>query len=741
MQLKSKDGYILTVIFFWFFLILTPLGVFNDWVSPEIHRGYYSVTQIDQGDDTGYYIFLRSLFFDGDIDFFNEKDYAHIDNITPTGFVFNNWQIGQSILFFPFFFFGHVLAIALKSFGLPISIDGYSTPYYLSTAIASHTYLFLGLLLLNKLIKHFTTERVALIVVVAIWVASPLLYYSFIRQRMAHTVEFFIAVVFIYSWIKKRESKDLVDHALLGALLGFFCLTRIINISFFALYFIDQILLLINNFPKEKRLLIKGFITRSTWMFLSFFLVLSPQLFVWQTLNGTPLPTRHFEMASSGLSFLISSDLFTKFLDVLFSPKWGLMFSFPIFFVSIIGFFSEKKFKHLKVGILAYLASMVFIVTVYPENSDSYGERHFISAIPLLALGLAGTLNWALRNNRRKYFLYSLIILFALWQYILLIEYKIYLVYNDPHYSITALEKIKTIVNLNPFDILRSSNIFRVLASPKPISWSYQDFLFLIGFPLTQLFFLVLSVFLIQSQAFRKSAKKLLTSRFQIKGFVFFTLILLSYFLITIEKLPYEEQKKRRDFQVKIAKTQRLIDDQDYSNAIKLGFQSNSIYPNHWLPHLLIGLSWEALGKPQKALKSYFEVIKINPRSFFALGHIGEIYIQQKKWNLANTFFTKAKAVNPTSSITYNYLGQTEVKSNNLDKAEEMFSTAIKLDNRFGDFYANLAIVYFIKTNHKKAMDQLIKAKQLGFENDTTKKLFDFYGIQSTKSNNQEKER
>jgi tetratricopeptide (TPR) repeat protein len=736
MQLESKDGYILAAIFFWFFLILTPLGVFNDWVPPEIHKGFYSVTQIDPGDDTGYYLFLRSLFFDGDIDFFNEKDYAHIDNITPTGFVYNNWQIGQSILFFPFFLMGHVLAITLKYFGLPISIDGYSTPYYLSTAIASHTYLFLGLFLLNKLIKHFTTERVALIVVVSIWVASPLLYYSFIRQRMAHTAEFFMAVLFIYSWVTKRASKNYVDHVFLGALLGFFCLIRIINISFFTLYLIDQISLLINNSSKEKQLLFKSFITRSTWVFLSFFIALSPQLFIWQVLNGTPLPTRHFEMASGGFSLLTSNDLFPKFLDVLFSPQWGLIFSFPIFFVSIIGFFSEKKFKHLKIGILAYLASIIFIVTIYPESSDSYGERHFISVIPLLALGLAGTLNWALNSNRRKYFLYSLLLLFVLWQYILLIEYKTYLVYNDPYYSIAALEKIKSIVKHNPLDLLRSSNIFRVLASPKPNSWSYEDFLFLIGFPLTQLISLILSVFFIQSQAFQKRIREFFNARFQIKGFAFFTLILLSYFLITIEKLPYEEQKKRKDFKEKITKTQRLIDHQNYSNAIQFGFQSNSIYPNHWFPHSLIGLSWEGLGKPQKALKSYFEVIKINPVSFFAFVHIGEIYISQKKWKLAKAFLMKAKAINPNWSILYKYLGQVEMNSNNLDKAEEMFLTAIKLDNHYGDFHANLAFVYFFKADHKKAKDQLIKAKLLGFENDATKKLFDLYGIQITANKN-----
>lgn len=97
-------------IFFFIFLLLTPLGVFNSWIPPNLHTGFYSVTTIDEGDDTGYYAFLRSSFIDGDFDFFNERGYAHAEKINPTGYVFNNWQMGQAILFLPFFLAGHGLA-------------------------------------------------------------------------------------------------------------------------------------------------------------------------------------------------------------------------------------------------------------------------------------------------------------------------------------------------------------------------------------------------------------------------------------------------------------------------------------------------------------------------------------------------------------------------------------------------------------------------------------------------------
>ncbi len=97
--MTKKNLLILGGSFYFVFLLLTPLGIFNDWVPPSFQTGYYSATVIDAGDDAGYYAYLRSLFFDGDLDFINERNYAHAEKLTPTGYVFNNWQIGQAVLF------------------------------------------------------------------------------------------------------------------------------------------------------------------------------------------------------------------------------------------------------------------------------------------------------------------------------------------------------------------------------------------------------------------------------------------------------------------------------------------------------------------------------------------------------------------------------------------------------------------------------------------------------------------
>ena len=254
MKSQIKSAVILGGIFFIFFLLLTPLGLFNDSIPQTWQTGYYSVTQIDEGDDTGYYVYLRSAFFDGDLDFINENKYAHIERFNSTGYVFNNWQIGQSVLFFPFFLIGHLIAVLLNSFGYSFSIDGYSTPYYMATAIAAQTYIFLSLLLLYKILTKYFSQASALITTIAIWSGTPLIYYSFIRQRMAHGTEFLFSIIFITVWLKFRGSRNKYDHALIGLFFGLLCSIRMINILYLSLYIIDQAVIWFKNNQRTKYL-------------------------------------------------------------------------------------------------------------------------------------------------------------------------------------------------------------------------------------------------------------------------------------------------------------------------------------------------------------------------------------------------------------------------------------------------------------------------------------------------------
>ena len=123
-------------------------------------------------------------FFDGDIDFINERLLRSYQSfLNSTGYVFSNWQIGQAVLYLPFFMLGHFLALFYSALGYPIKADGYSAPYFIATAIASATYLFAGIMIMCRVLNKIVNERIAVIATVSLWMASPLLYYTFIRQR------------------------------------------------------------------------------------------------------------------------------------------------------------------------------------------------------------------------------------------------------------------------------------------------------------------------------------------------------------------------------------------------------------------------------------------------------------------------------------------------------------------------------------------------------------------------------
>ena len=216
--LQRNGSYLIILLIFYFsFLLLTPLGTFSKWINPREHTGYYSITRIDPGDDSGYYASLRSAFFDHDIDFFNEKGYYHFDSITSTGYSINYWSIGSAILWIPFFLIGHAFALIYNVLGYEVSIDGYSFPYHALTGIGSSLCVFLGLILNFSLLKNYFSKKASLIATITLFLGTPLPYYTFIRQRMSHSGEFLVMAFFIYGWVLYRSNyKNALGSLLLG---------------------------------------------------------------------------------------------------------------------------------------------------------------------------------------------------------------------------------------------------------------------------------------------------------------------------------------------------------------------------------------------------------------------------------------------------------------------------------------------------------------------------------------------
>ncbi len=732
----NKRYWFLSTIFLLLCLLLIPLGNFNDWISPTIHTGFYSLNNIDPGDDTGYYAYLRSGLIDGDFDFVNELNYAHRETFMPTGYVFNNWQIGQSVLFFPFFLVGHIIALILNASGLEISTDGYSIPYYMSTAIASHAYLFIALLQLNKIVRRITTEQIALLVTVSIWLCSPLIYFSFIRDRMAHTTEFFMAVMFISLWLKVRESERPIDHAFLGALLGLFCMVRIINISFFALYFFDQIFLKKPFAYNDNKPLLKAFLNRSFWMVLFFLLALSPQLFMWQKLNGVPLPLRHFEMAGAGLTSLFTPEIFKSLFNVFFSLQWGILFSFPIFIFSVMGLYADKQFNSIRPGIVAYLGALVFIISIYPESSDSYGERHFISSIPLLAIGLAGILNWASHTKTRtiEFMTYSFIGICFLIQYSMMVQYKIIIHHNDPEFAFKAIIYTPKLLFDHTQTLLRSSNWFRLLTLNHEETWNFKDFLFMAVFPLVQAGVLFFICFLFQRISTLKEKQKTNFNPKYCLTVIGSTTILLIFLITVLTPAKNQKEIELRHHYADLLKHAKLYQHENQPDqALNYFVKASSQKLPSLTPYLQMGLIHQSSNNLAESNKNFQKVLDFDPNHQTALINLGDNFNVLGDFENAEKHLKVATRSQSPMAETFDALGQVYAKQNQLTDSEKMFKTAIALKPDYAKGYLNLSILYTQIGEKQKAIHHLEETVRLGLTDQTVINLLRLYGLSLNK--------
>ncbi|MBL7020967.1 MAG: tetratricopeptide repeat protein [Nitrospinaceae bacterium] len=770
--MTQRSGFILGGILFFVFLLLTPLGIFNDWIPPESHKGYYAVTTIDGGDDTGYYAFLRSVFFDGDLDFFNELHYAHSEKIMPTGYVFNNWQMGQALLFLPFFIVGHLLALLYQGLGYPVSVGGYSAPYYISTAVASVTFLFAGLMLVFKTLYSFIDKRFAIFVTLSIWLASPLIYFSFIRQRMSHTVEFFFAAVLIFAWIhfrplaREADSNDSVSrdkssgaersqgespaevlrplareatsddtvgrdappgagdgqlvfrYAALGALLGFISMTRVINIAFFALIVVD--LLWIFRAGLKSSATIKKLFMLGGAILGGFFLVMLPQIVCWYQLNGVPFPPRHMKYAGEGLSGISLLPLLEKVWDLFFSAKWGLMFSMPLAVAGGVGLFLKNKWlQEIRPGLLAYLAGIFAIVIIYPEDSASYGHRHLISALPVFALGLGNSL-WRISETGSKWGVRVAVIgglSAVLAQYCMLIQYKVALPYNHPEFTLKALGSTAELISSRADLLLRSTNFFNILSLPHPQSWDYLDGLFLLVFPLFQLAGLV-GVLVLMKWMGKASwfQTKILDPRFILGKSAVVSIMLLVIVMIATPAKTQSEINARMKYQEAVKKGEAHLRSREIDEARVEYTLAAEMMPQSWQAYFMLGQTWQAQGRLDEANSFYRKVLVYNPYDSPTLVLLGNNLRREGKVEDAEKMLRSAIRAWPLNVTAYDSLAQLLAYLGKREEAIQWFNYALQVNPNYGPGHINLAMTYHSLNQEKMSQYHLSRALALGMK-------------------------
>lgn len=355
---------------------------------------YYVTDSLVGGDAIEYYMSLRSAVFDQDVDVINEHEYfmQQVSSFTgfpkqgertlnaETGKIAPRYTVGNVILLAPFFALGHIVAVAARAIGLPILADGYGLIYEMSAGLGSLIYGFLGVILIYQLGKKMFNAEIAAIGSLAIWLATPLVYYMTMEPLMSHSLSMFCITALIYLWYVTRQERNIYHWAGLGIIGGLGMLVRPQDGLFLLIPIFDQ---LISSWSKSRsiRSSIPGLVGMGT---LAGFAtaIFSSQLYINHLYRGSFMNMGY----STAFPFLAAPRL----LHTLFSVKTGLVLMSPIMLLALIGLAMFTR-DNLRVGILLVVAFLAqwYLVSSWsaPSQGHSFGNRILLNSTVIFAIG------------------------------------------------------------------------------------------------------------------------------------------------------------------------------------------------------------------------------------------------------------------------------------------------------------------------------------------------------------------
>ena len=537
---------------------------------------------------------------------------------------------------------------------------------------------------------------------------------------MAHTSEFFLVAVLIYIWIRFRQSRSPLYYAVIGTILGLLCMTRVINISFFALFAVDLLWEFRWDWKENPIRAVKKISILAGAFGGGFLLTMLPQIYCWYQLNGVPFPPRHMKFAGEGLTGFSLGPLIENIYTLFLNAKWGLLYSMPLAVLGMVGLFlKDDFFRNLRPGLLAYLAGIFGIILLYPEDSASYGHRHLISALPVLALGLGALIQRFSGNRSTKINIAPVIVclIAVLAQFFMLVQYKVSLPYNHPQFTLQALGSSFDVLLEHPGMLVRSSSLFQVLFSPHPDSWNYLDGMFLLLFPLFQLVSLVFVLFLFH-KAFKSTGvlSNLLKPQFILVKAVFVSAILIVLIAFTAPTMSDSKIQSRLKY-LEIAESGESLFRGGQLDASRIAYIEASQYMSSaWKPYFRIGQAWQGQSNLPEANKFFRMALKFNPGFSPALTMLGNNLKRMGNLEEAEKMLRAAIRSWPMNKHAYDSLAHVLATLDKRPEAVKMLINAIKIDPNYGVGHANLAMIYSSLNNNKKSLEHLNRAIQLGVQ-------------------------
>lgn len=393
---------------------------------PAITPRIYSTDEIQ------YFVYLRSAWMDGDLNFENEYQHfaakspeayqgfvkAFLVRRTATGRPPNFAPIGCSILWSPFFGCAHLYAKISNAFGSEIPADGYSKPYIRAVSFGSALLGFIGIVLIYFLCRRYFAPFDSSWALLTAWLASSLFFYMYVTPPMSHSTSFFIVSLFIFIWLRsygKRGWKGWLLLALIGELMYF---VREQNGLFLLLPLVEAVEGYIVRLKRKDWQAARKILGQHLLFAITFLLALTPQFLTYKVLNGSYGPA---DFVTGHLNLLLPD-----FFGLLFSSYHGFFSWTPIALLGVIGLvFLYKRDKKLALIFAAAFILQLYISASYSTwwAGASYGARRMINCIPILAVGLAA-LSERLRTKIKAIAMVTIGLIFIVWNFFFIIQYS-----------------------------------------------------------------------------------------------------------------------------------------------------------------------------------------------------------------------------------------------------------------------------------------------------------------------------
>lgn len=368
-------------------------------------------------DAPSYYTYLPAFFLQHDLQLkYIDKDPAYYkDKIwfytIKDGKRLIKHPPGLSVALSPFFLGGHLTA---KITGA--KQDGYSKPYQNAMTIGVWSYLFLGLFFLRKYLLIFFSEFAVALTLLALVLATNLLWYSTFESIMPHAISFSLFCIgnyYFFKWLQTSGVRSLLLFSFcfgLGVLIRPLAVTTII---YFLFVLVGEKQGLKNTFLFLKEQLRSILFA----LILSFFIV-SIQFIYWKYATGNWLFDVYVDE-----HFIFDSP---QILPFLFSFRKGVFIYSPILLFALLGFvYLFRKYKTYFWATLVLMCMTIYLLASWWAWSYgiSWGIRPMIDYFAFLAFPLAAGFSFFDQQNWKKYLLTLSVVLlttlslFQTWQY------------------------------------------------------------------------------------------------------------------------------------------------------------------------------------------------------------------------------------------------------------------------------------------------------------------------------------